>query len=143
MAQVYIIAAEYGMWEDYTVVDLFATQDEAEAWKRLESIGDQFAGVYSQMVENYAYNGHFGDIEGEKAIVDTARMCWWDEGLTLTLRTMQLDSVNHGFEYMERRDIPFMPQDFVSLNDVEPHHYDSKYEQMAFPYEQEFYGVRH
>lgn len=143
MARIYIIAAEYGQWDCYRQDDLFATMDEEQARRKLVELADQFAGVFSQMVENYAHMGDFGDLSGDENVIAVAKWSYHDDGLTLAVRSMEVGCTTRGFEYMERREIPFMPKDSVSLNDIEPYNYDSKYERMAFPYEQLFFGVRH
>jgi hypothetical protein len=138
MAQLFIITANYGMYEDYREVELFATADKAEADAKFASLQTEFVGVFGEMLERTIANGSwdYGPLLASEAIVTVANAVWHEEGFSLCLHEMAFGQLTVGKVRLKAEYIPFVTDDPISFEDVIEG--GNAYDAMAANYEEKW-----
>lgn len=134
MAQLFIITANYGQFEDYREVELFATVNPVEAYAEFAALQVKFVGAFDEMIERMPHNGSldYGSFLAAEPIVEVVDAAWHDEGFSLSLYEMILGQLTKGKNRLETKYISFTPDaDFVSSEEGS----ESAYETLAAPYE--------
>lgn len=137
MAQLFIITANYGQYEDYCEVELFATVDEDEAYAKFTALQLAFAAVSDEIMDGMTHNGL--SILAADPVATVVDAAWNDDGISLSLYEMVLGQLTVGKKRLENKYIAFVHSgDFVSFE--ESYEADSDYETMASPYEEKWLG---
>lgn len=120
MAQLFIITANYGLYEDYREVELFATADQAEAYAKFASLQTEFVGVFGEMLERTVANGSwdYGSPLASEPIASIASAVWHEEGFSLCLHEMPFGQLTMGKVRLKSEYIPFVADDPISFEDI-------------------------
>lgn len=140
MAHLFIITANYGQYEDYREVELFATVDLDEAYAEFATLQVKFVGVLGEMVDRMAHSGSwdYGSPLAAEPIMEIASSAWHDEGGSLCLHEMVLGQLTVGKKRLETKYIPATPSSDIydSFEEVS----ETAYDAMAAPYEAKWLG---
>lgn len=144
----YFVSFTYGIYEDFTSVDMFISTDINEARAAMDKIYRQVSVMMTQLnidpTTNYA---GFGVPEAIYNVANDAR--WADGTLIVHLFSMPIGKIVKDRKEIDHKNIDVM----LNLNGGSyPHWVDDsadldmpaleEYEKLAFPYETEYYGYK-